>query len=64
MIIFNLRQGDLFIPYLFLICAEGFSALLNDARRSEIVSGASIARCRLIMFAILSKNMRLCLGSR
>lgn len=38
----GLRQGDPLSPYLFLICAEGFSALLNAAEASGDIEGVKI----------------------
>ena len=36
--------GDLLSPYLFLLCADGFSSLINDAARNNTLSGVSICR--------------------
>ena len=40
----GLRQGDPLSPYLFLICADGFSSLINDAVRNNLLNGVSICR--------------------
>ncbi|KAA3486462.1 reverse transcriptase [Gossypium australe] len=42
----GLRQGDPLSPYLFLICAEGFSTLLQDAKQKGYMAGAPIGRER------------------
>ncbi|XP_042972999.1 uncharacterized protein LOC122304801 [Carya illinoinensis] len=40
----GLRQGDSLSPYLFLLCAEGLSAMLNQAERRKELKGVAVAR--------------------
>ena len=40
----GIRQGDPLSPYLFLLCAEGFTALLDQAESEGRIRGVSICR--------------------
>lgn len=40
----GIRQGDPFSPYMFLLCAEGFTSLLAKAKLEGSIKGVSICR--------------------
>ena len=40
----GLRQGDPISPYIFLLCIDGFSSLINNATMNQRISGVSICR--------------------
>lgn len=40
----GLRQGDSISPYLYLICAEELSILLNEAENNNLIKGVKVAR--------------------
>ncbi|CAB4289549.1 unnamed protein product [Prunus armeniaca] len=49
----GLHQGDPLSPYLFLICAEGFSALIRRAQLMGSIHGVAIARGELSITHLL-----------
>ncbi|GMI75496.1 hypothetical protein like AT4G29090 [Hibiscus trionum] len=49
----GLRQGDPLSPYLFLVCAEGLSTLMNEAHALKTIKAATIGRERLVVGHLL-----------
>lgn len=45
----GLRQEGSLSPYLFLICAEGFSSLLNLAKNDGLIKGARVRHNKLVV---------------
>jgi hypothetical protein len=44
----GIRQGDPWSLYLFLICAEGFSALLKQAEQKGRITGVKVCHNALV----------------
>lgn len=61
----GLLQGDPLSPYLFLLCAEGLSALIHEAARNNQISGISIYRgCPIITHLFfVDDNLLFCKAS-
>ncbi|KAA3472389.1 reverse transcriptase [Gossypium australe] len=45
----DLRQGDPLTLYLFIICAEGFSILVNMAKCEGLIGGARVGRGGIVV---------------
>lgn len=52
-----LRQGDPLSPYLFFLCADGFSLLINDAAKNKMLNGVSICRgCPMVTYLFFADD--------
>lgn len=57
----GLRQVDPLLPYLFLFCVEGFSALLKKAQSENNIKGASFGStappCNSLCFLLMTVRL-------
>ena len=62
----GLRQGDPLSSYLFLLCANGLSSLINNAARNQRLSGISMCKgCPMITHLFFANDSLLfCKASR
>ena len=62
----GLQQGDPLSPYLFLLCADGFSSLINQTARNKMLNGVSICRgCPMVTHLFFANDSLLfCKASR
>lgn len=49
----DLRQWDHLSPYLYLLCMEGFTALIQDAKKKSLIHGCKVKRRGLIVSSLL-----------
>uniref|UniRef100_A0A803PSV0 Reverse transcriptase n=1 Tax=Cannabis sativa TaxID=3483 RepID=A0A803PSV0_CANSA len=45
----DLRQGDPLSPYMFLLCSDGFSCLIQEAKRADRIHGIKFGREGIIL---------------
>ncbi|XP_035547318.1 secreted RxLR effector protein 78-like [Juglans regia] len=59
----GLRQGDPLSPYLFILCAEGLSSLLNQSDIKGITKGITVSRVRIRVNHLLFADDCILFGS-